>query len=547
MRKGSAWGSSQKTAGTWRRAALFLALLPLLVAHATNSQGQEKPKTLRVVTRLVNVNVVVLDAQGHSVKGLGKEDFAISDEGRPQQVDFFSSVENAQAASHAAADPDTYTNNLEASGATPSVTILLFDALNSWWTSQGYALHRIRKFLRQIEREDHIGVYVLSDGLHVVHPFTRDSSELVAAIHRYDEKHSHRSPEAEEEGEGSTGDPTLDRFLTGKDLGRRFSVHANGPPLTVTTRALEAICRQLAKAPGRKTLIWVTDSIAGVGQFLGRNLSEMERLWRELPENQKGPSTEQLIRMMNDANICVYLVDSEGLGMTFGRWPIQGAMRELTSRTGGRAFINRNDLETGIRRAVEDSRYTYSMAFAPDHNLWNGEWRKLEVKVNQPGARVLSRAGYFALPEATPLPEKRRLNLFREIAASPVDATALPLSVHLAAVRTGDGTRLDARIRMDVLPMLTLREDGHWSGTFELMLIQAAGDQIVGATPRGVHADLKPAQYATIAEKGWDLPMQLKLLAGARELCVILHDENTDAVGSVHIPLARYNQGAPAQ
>jgi hypothetical protein len=68
---------------------------------------------------------------------------------------------------------------------------LLFDTLHSRLTSQAYALDRIRKFLHQIEPQDRLGIYVLGQDLEVAHDLTRDATDLVAAIQRYDELHSH--------------------------------------------------------------------------------------------------------------------------------------------------------------------------------------------------------------------------------------------------------------------------------------------------------------------------------------------------------------------
>lgn len=106
-------------------------------------------------------------------------------------------------------------------------------------------------------------------------------------------------------------------------------------------------------------------------------------------------------------------------------------MERLARRTGGRAYYDRNDLETGIRRALDDAKYGYELAYYPDHNRWNGDWRKIEVKVNRPAVTVVARGGYYAFPEPKLLPPKASKQLLEEIAASPLEDTEIPITVKL--------------------------------------------------------------------------------------------------------------------
>jgi hypothetical protein len=275
---------------------------------------------------------------------------------------------------------------------------------------------------------------------------------------------------------------------------------------------------------------------------------------------------ERMIRLMNAAGVAVYTVDARGLetqdlqfrnpspsttlssaGQATQELVNQipqpsAAMLDLSSRTGGRSFFNRNDLETGIRRALDDSRFSYSLAYYPTHNKWKGEWRKIQVKVSRPGVTVLARGGYFALPDAAPVPPKDRIEFYSQIAASPLESTQVPLSVHLAASAAPDGAHLAARVRLDVVPMLTRQKDGRWAGSFELMFMQLSDkEKLLDATQKDVNADLSPEKFEALARQGWVLPVDLKFMPGATMLCVILHDKNTEAVGSVRIPLTRYS------
>jgi len=505
--------------------------------------------------------VVVTDTKGHPVTDLTKDDFIILDDGQPQPVAFFSPNDNPKPpAPVTMPGPDSYTNSLAASNATPSVTVLLFDTLHTHWVSQGYALHRVRKFLHQIQPQDHIGIYVLSSQLKVVHDFVHDASDLVAAIQRYDERHSHDAQKPVAGVAESTGDLSLDRFLSGKE--NRYHPDLDGHAGQAgfakarfewarqsTAESMEAIARQLSTVPGRKTLIWVTDYLGMMGYFLDRGMDEAARSWRQyssastkVPDalaSEDNAQVERMLRLMNDSGVTVYPVYAAGLVTDYmpGTWS-HPEMDELAKRTGGRAFYNRNDLETGIRRALDETRFSYSLAYYPAHNQWNGKWRELRVKTSRPGLTLLARAGYFAMPDPVLVSPQNRFQFLSEIALSPIESTQLPLRVRMTTSSTPEGPKIDTSVHMDLQTILTRNEDGHWRGNFEIMLMQLDNkNNLLNATSEGVDADLKPEKYETVSREGWDLPIQLNLMPGATLLCVILHDANSSQVGSVRIPL----------
>lgn len=564
----------------WISTSFALALVLALVI-SSSAHPQSGGTSLRRATRAVNVNVVVTDGQGNPVKGLTKDDFTVLDGGEPQGIAFFSTINNEQAISAVSSPgPDTYTNSAADYGATPSVTVLLFDTLNSRFTSQGYGLHRVREFLRQIKPQDHVGIYVLGDDLKVVHDFTRDASDLVEAIGHYDETHSPAGVKPAPAKQESTGDPALDRFLSGKDNRYRFELDSKGmtsayrrdklaTAYQMTAAWLEAIARQLSTVQGRKTVIWVTDGLGPMGYFFNDDLDAYLRRWSgqrgpnlpSIPSWVNGPGIERLVRLMNAEGVSVYPVSAEGLEAENLGFPgaglppgsedpselsptigeDHGPMLELARRTGGRAFYNRNDLETGIRRALDDSRITYELAYYPDHNKWTGAWRKIEIKLDRPNVTVLARSGYFALPDPRPVPPKNRFEFLSSIAASPVEATQLPLTVHVATISGTRGPEIDASVHINPQRMLTSARDGHWKGNFEVIFMQlGVKNKLLDATQKDIEADLAPKEYAALLQKGWEMNADLKFMSGATLLCVILHDKNSDAIGSVRIPLEKY-------
>lgn len=72
-------------------------------------------------------------------------------------------------------------------------------------------------------------------------------------------------------------------------------------------------------------------------------------------------------------------------------------MRTLAEETGGRAFVNTNDLTGAIRQAVDDGAVTYTLGFYPDPDSLDGTFHKLKVRVLHHGAVDIRTAATFRI------------------------------------------------------------------------------------------------------------------------------------------------------
>jgi VWFA-related protein len=562
----------------FRALSLTAGCLVLAVPQAVPAAAAQKrrqPKILRRETHLVSVNVVVEGKDGSPVKNLEPPDFVILDGGRPQKIAFFSTFGNRPTSAPPRLPQDTFTNSATQLGTTPpSTTIILFDSLNAHWTSQAYAMNRVRDFLRQLRPQDHVAIYVLGDSLKIVHDFTEDDSDLVAAIDDHDLRKSQK-PAARRPSERTP----IEEFLAGKDVRWRKEIDDKEiipfermslleEDYKTTLDALTAIAQHLAGVPGRKELIWVSDGFPGAlfadnlqiyedARPKGMDEAQVEAIHRDIAE---------IARSMARSDIAVYPVDAAGLvapdlgfGNDVGGLDQNGgnsavlanpddsyhlAMAALARRTGGRAYYNRNDLETGIRRAVKDTDFSYELGYYPDHTRWKGEWRKIKVKVDRPGLTVLARNGYFAQGDEPEPPDKAHgsnprgseVALLSQIAASPLDATQLPITVHLT--RASSNAQLQADVKFNPPPGLTASAPGTWKGKFEIAFLQADGKgKILDATEKFVDMNLRPTTYNNVLRNGVTLSTSLPSFPNATMLSVIVLDQSSGIVGSVHIPL----------
>lgn len=73
-------------------------------------------------------------------------------------------------------------------------------------------------------------------------------------------------------------------------------------------------------------------------------------------------------------------------------------LEELAQASGGRVFTARSitDLAPVYPQVAEELRSVYSLNYTPRNQAFDGQWRKITVKVKDPGAKARTRAGYFA-------------------------------------------------------------------------------------------------------------------------------------------------------
>src|SRR5450432_1258131 len=254
--------------------SFFLTLLMLAPVRFAMPQTSDSPASaakpqpetvIRSSARLVQMSVVVEDKKGNPVSGLKQEDFTVLDEGQPQRIAFFSAqaLETAPPAARLL-PPNVCTNRYDLKGEQPpgAVTVVLFDALNTSPEDQSYVRKEVIHFLESVQPQDHVAVYGLTTHLFVLHEFTRDSADLMAAAHRFAPK--------ELAAFDASHTPDIDLVSSGADLAwkglqdavnnanREIADLHNISRVGTTLGALEAIANHISGIAGRKNLVWIS-------------------------------------------------------------------------------------------------------------------------------------------------------------------------------------------------------------------------------------------------------------------------------------------------
>ena len=175
---------------------------------------------------------------------------------------------------------------------------------------------------------------------------------------------------------------------------------------THTIQNLERVARGLAKIPGRKTVVFMTE-----GFFV---------------EDIAQPARDTSPRRWRAAASRIYSIDGRGLinGMSanpdvtrMDRAPRhrfdtgEDGPNILTEGTGGFMVRNIDDIKRAFGLIVRDTSTYYVIGYQPDNPNMDGKVRKIEVKANMPGVKVRARKSYAA----TKLPPQEAIWGFSEV------------------------------------------------------------------------------------------------------------------------------------
>jgi VWFA-related protein len=528
--------------------------------------GNLETPVIKVTTRLVQVNVVVHNKKGEPVRDLTKEDFVLFDKGQEQKILFFSKESSEALPTNLpplapGVVSNRYTNFRSREGEKhlapipTSLSVILLDGLNTAFTDQHYAKESLIKFLNQLQPGDRVAIYTLTNGLRVLHDFTSDTESLLAALKKHRNQDS-SALSASSYDDANTGNDDLDAFLDRSN--EAIATFYQARRAQTTLEALQTIAHHLAGMPGRKNLIWLSGSfptLVGLGPdgALGRDFQDFSS------------EMQRAMRTMNDSSIAIYPVDARGLMGVFATMPsispqsrggnpargrppgdqraqnqllqTHGTMREIADRTGGRAFMNTNDLTGAIHEAMDDARVTYVLAYSPSHDQWDNKFREIKIKLNRSGLDARYRKGYYAYSEH-PTDLTLRKAILSEAASSPLASTGLAIFAGVAQLPTPQNSRTAIRMVMDAHEVaFGQNAEGKREATLDLLLVafDDKGKPLYQLV-RTLRPNMDEGAYGTVLKNGMVINVDSEAPEKSARVRLIVHDVLSGLVGSVDLP-----------
>lgn len=543
------------------------------------SPAEVPPPTIRVSTHMVLVDVVVTDKQGKPVNGLHPEDFAVEENGKQQKVSTFTTpAENN--APPAALPPGIYSNRAQYRSPGGPITVMLLDAINTAYKDQAFARFQMLKFVKEnFKPGERMGVFTLTGGLNVLQDLTSDPQILYAALQHYRPLQSEYTPSSGTPPSGPAGvndsamTPISDAATSSGAVGPRmaqqvaeaeaqlqaFSNVAGGyaqeQRILLTLNALNSLSRILGGLPGRKNVIWVTGDVPLSLIPEDRTVTNAE-LEEDLPsakihsldEHAAGnyattartlhaEEIRETAARLSSSQIAIYPVDARGLTLSTNS-DSQEEMREIARETGGRAFVNQNEIKIGVERAFDDQNAAYTIGYYPQNKKYDGKYRTIKVKVKKDGVEEQYRRGYFAIDPT----QVKGYNPQQEVAAATTDV--VPSTMVAFTARVVPAAANKGKVGVDFLvdaSTLSAEDSGggkHLNVAFYATAFTADG-KMGSSLSNKVDQSFDDKTYQQILQHGLLLHMDLDPPPPHSRLHLAVQDGRTGLVGTINAPVSQ--------
>ena len=488
---------------------IFLAL-PLVLAPLWAQQSQDEP-------RMVDLNIVAVDGHGAPITDLNRDDFQITDAGKQQRIAFFRHREGALRPPPQL-EPGEFSNRSAAN--VPRATLILFDLLNEKFATRGTTANRLIQDLQAIESPEYIYLYLITVNgqLFAVHGLPGSEGEPIP-----------------EDGQPWTrhAKPLVDRalrtVLQTRDPGIIEDIQYRAE---VTFRALDAVAAQLSSVPGRKSIVWLSD---GVPIELGPHRSDTGDFV------DFTPMLRQMSENMDRSGVSIYPVRTIMLGSPDN---IDGAARDGESSldtldtfahmTGGRPDAGK-DVGAAVRQAISDMRTSYQIGYYPPGSNWDDKFHKLKIACARKGVHIQAKTGYYAWREA---PGTHSTQAMLEVLSARFDAAEIGLRGRLIPGPKGSGAaRLEAHI--DARDVVLVHQGDSYDGQLRLAMagmIPGARPQSSQIMPFDLHYTAQQRDQALA--QGIGFAQNIRLPENAAAIRLIVFDRNSQAIGSVTVPIA---------
>ncbi|HWC96376.1 MAG TPA: VWA domain-containing protein [Candidatus Sulfopaludibacter sp.] len=503
-----------------------MMLLPaLLLASPPQRPSQPAPPAAQV-----SLNVVVLDAKGQNVADLTADDLQVQDNGKPQRIVAFRRQDSRKPEA-APLGPRQYSNR--SATALPHATVILFDILNMRFEDRGYVFNQVNRALQQFESNESIFLYLITVNNKLVPvrglPGDQSGSDAKERV----------GPQDIQARLNDAMHTTMGLRPVDMDIDTR---------VRATFATLSVMASRLAALPGRKNIVWLTH---GVPISLGPNVTYSG------DSVDYAPYIRQLSHTLDRADCSIYAVQQSPPGSTslmgsdMGRSPTaettgvtqptgmgsEQTLTEFANLTGGRAYEN-NDIAGAIKQAVNDSKQSYLLTYAPPADNWDGKYHKVRVTSKRKGLRLQTRQGYYAFVDQA-ASGKQVQDAIEAAIVSPFDAADIGITAATSPLRE-EGKALHVALKIDGNDLQLLPSGDSYTGQLAIRVIEYQDDGTMRQTkPSTVNLQLTAAQHDEALKNGYSFTQDIALSPGASRIRVIVFDDENAAIGSLTIPTGK--------
>lgn len=393
-----------------RSSAALLFSVPLMAQQVGQNApyGNQQTATFQTSTQLVVETVVVKDKNGNNVPGLTAKDFTVAEDGVPQTIKFFEyqqlpgdvltptpdsvKVQAFQKFHPTQISPETPGNTKYKDH---RLLALYFDMTAMQVADQLRALKAAQKFIRtQLTASDLVALMMFTgSGVQVLQDFTDDRVRLEATILTM----------IVGEGEGNDENPN---DASTADTGAAFGQDDGEFNIFNTDRqlaALQTAVKMLGNLSEKKSLLYFAsglrlngvDNQAQLHATINASIRAGVSIW---PIDARGLVAEAPLgdaTKGSPGGLAMYTgASAQAMAANFQQ--SQDTLWAMAADTGGKAFLDNNDLSAGMVRAQKSISSYYIIGYYTSNAALDGKFRRIKISLNNGLSASLDyRQGYF--------------------------------------------------------------------------------------------------------------------------------------------------------
>lgn len=336
------------------------------VATPTPSAGVmgDSDEEIKVETNLVTMPVSVLDRDGRFVSGLQQRDFQIMENGVPQKIEYFQSVEQ------------------------PFTVVLLIDVSPSTKFQINEIQNAAITFVNQLRSNDRVMVIAFDEKVRVLSQPTSNRAQLRNAIMMADF------------GDGTSlyeaVDHALNRELRNIQGRKAVVIFTDGVDTTSRRANYQSTVEDVEET---EALIYPirynTQRDFGGGGWGGGNPAPTGN---RFPRRTRRPGWGDILGTILSGGQLPGTGGGGSSGTSSGEYETgKQYLDELALKSGGRKFEadSTYDLDTAFAGIAEELRRQYSVGYYPETVGQKGERRQIKVRVGRPNLVVRAKTSYI--------------------------------------------------------------------------------------------------------------------------------------------------------
>jgi VWFA-related protein len=325
----------------------FILAFSLLLLTAGSTALAQVDDVLRVESNLVQLNVGVVNRQGHPVTTLSKNDFAVFENGVQQSINSFETTDR------------------------PFSLVLLLDVSGSTITFRDTFKQAAYRFLDALGPDDRVEVVAFNEKIKTISAFTTNRRKTADAIYMAD-------------GKGQTEFYQALSYAIGelsKEGSRRKAI-------VVMTDGIDTKLRLIDRAAAARA----TTDVDAVAAIKPDSSSELQSVLAAA--DRQGVTIYPLALPSGDPSRLA-LPDPQIIAVYTSA---RSRLEILANRTGGQltAIKRLDELARVYANVAADLRTLYTISYQPKSGSSTSGWRTVRIEVAQPDLIARTKPGYLA-------------------------------------------------------------------------------------------------------------------------------------------------------